>query len=92
MGRFKPTGVNQILVEKVRGTLNFNRFRDVNIVVSGGFNADKISTFERDKVPVDVYGVGSALLKGSNDYTADVVIVDGHDLAKAGRHYTPFSR
>ena len=31
------------------------------------------------------YGVGSSLLRGSNDFTADVVIVDGKPCAKAGR-------
>ena len=28
-------------------------------------------------VPVDAYGVGSSLLRGANDFTADVVMVDG---------------
>lgn len=65
-------------------------FRSVGIVVSGGFDPERIARFERDQVPVDVYGVGSFFLRGpSNDYTADVVRVkvDGRwlDLSKVGR-------
>ena len=28
-------------------------------------------------MPVDAYGVGSSLIRGQNDFTADVVVVDG---------------
>jgi nicotinate phosphoribosyltransferase len=41
---------------------------------------------------VDSYGVGSSLLRGQNDFTADVVRVEGRDCAKAGRRYTPNAR
>ena len=43
-------------------------------------------------VPVDAYGVGSSLIRGENDFTADVVIVDGRPCSKVGRHLTPNSR
>jgi nicotinate phosphoribosyltransferase len=43
-------------------------------------------------VPVDSYGVGSALIRGENDYTADIVMTDGRPSAKAGRRYRPSSR
>jgi len=59
----------------------------VRIVVSGGFNADKIREFERIGAPVDAYGVGSSLVRGENDFTADVVRLEGRDCAKAGRRY-----
>ena len=59
--------------------------RDVKIVVSGGFNADRIRAFEAEGVPVDAYGVGSSLIRGSNDFTADVVMVDGRPGGKVGR-------
>jgi nicotinate phosphoribosyltransferase len=36
--------------------------------------------------------VGSALLRGSNDYTADVVVVDGRPCAKVGRRLRPSAR
>jgi nicotinate phosphoribosyltransferase len=65
-------------------------FRNVRIVVSGGFDPERIARFEREAVPVDVYGVGSFFLRGpGNDYTADVVRVkvDGRwlGLSKKGR-------
>ena len=67
--------------------------RGVKIVVSGGFNPEKIRKFEKLEVPVDIYAVGSYLFNNSNatttDYTADVVRVKIHgewiDMAKVGR-------
>ncbi len=85
MGTFPPTGVNAQLVHNVRAALDAEGFTDIRIVVSGGFNADKIARFERAGVPVDSYGVGSSLLQDGYDYTADVVRVDGQPLAKVGR-------
>lgn len=66
---------------------------DIKIIVTGGFDVEKIKRFEKFKVPVDVYGVGSSLLKNdkktNNDYTADVVRVKIHNkwynLSKKGR-------
>lgn len=67
--------------------------RNVKIVVTGGFNPEKISRFEKLNVPVDIFGVGSSLIRNgrttNTDFTADVVRikVDGEwvDLAKVGR-------
>jgi nicotinate phosphoribosyltransferase len=87
MGDFKPTGVSERLVRKVRDALDEAGFGDVRIVVSGGFTLEKIEEFERRGVPVDAYGVGSSLIRGSNDFTADVVLADGKPAAKAGRRY-----
>jgi nicotinate phosphoribosyltransferase len=92
MGDFKPTGVNEVLVRKVRRALDDARHENVRIVVSGGFTADRIAEFERLRVPVDSYGVGSSLLRGSNDFTADVVLVDGRPCAKVGRGHRPNPR
>jgi nicotinate phosphoribosyltransferase len=64
----------------------------VHIVVSGGFDAGKIAEFERGGTPVDAYGVGSSLVQGANDFTADVVRLEGRDCAKAGRRYRPSPR
>ena len=85
MGTFKPTGVNPVLVGRVREALDAAGHQDVRIVVSGGFDAAKIRRFEELRAPVDAYGVGSSLLRGSNDFTADVVEVDGRPCAKVGR-------
>jgi nicotinate phosphoribosyltransferase len=92
MGAFKPTGVNPRLVEKVRGALDGAGFSKVKIVASGGFTAERIRAFEADAIPVDAYGVGSSLIRGQNDFTADVVLLDGRPCAKVGRHYSPNPR
>ncbi len=92
MGTFKPTGVNPQLVEKVRGALDGAGFPDVKIVASGGFTAPRIREFEAQNVPVDAYGVGSSLIRGQNDFTADVVLLDGRPCAKFGRTYMPNPR
>src|SRR5204862_1306660 len=92
MGEFRPTGVNHVLVQKVRDALDAAGHERVRIVVSGGFTPEKISEFERLGVPVDAYGVGSSLLRGENDFTADIVMLDGTPCAKAGRKYHPNPR
>ena len=66
---------------------------NVKIVVSGGFNPEKIQRFEKLSVPADIYGVGSYLFNNNGatvtDYTADVVRVkvqgEWVDMAKVGR-------
>jgi nicotinate phosphoribosyltransferase len=92
MGYYKPTGVNPRLVEKVRGALDAAGHGDVRIVASGGFDAQRIGGFEAAGIPVDAYGVGSSLIRGRNDYTADVVRVDGRPCAKVGRRERPNPR
>jgi nicotinate phosphoribosyltransferase len=92
LGDFRPTGVNPRLVWKVRAALDGAGFGDVRIVVSGGFTVEKIHEFEEGGVPVDAYGVGSSLIRGSNDFTGDIVLTDGKPSAKVGRHYRPNPR
>ena len=92
MGTFKPTGVNPQLVRNVRQALDAEGFPHVKIVVSGGFTVEKIRLFEEQKIPVDVYGVGSSLFQGRFDFTADVVRVEGKPVAKVGRAYRANSR
>ncbi len=92
MGGFKPTGVNPRLVEKVRGALDGAGFPHVKIVVSGGFTAARIREFESGGVAVDAYGVGSSLIRGQNDFTADIVLLDGQPCAKVGRAFAPNPR
>ena len=41
MGGFKPTGVNERLVRKVRDALDADGFERVRIVVSGGFTSPR---------------------------------------------------
>ena len=92
MGRFKPNGVCPQLVWNVRSALDQHGYQHVRIVVSGGFNVEKIREFEEHKVPVDAYGVGSSLFEGRFDFTADVVMADGRPCAKVGRGLRPNPR
>ena len=85
-------GVTPELVHHVRDGLDREGFERVKIVVSGGFGVDKITRFEEAGVPVDSYGVGSSLLRGKNDFTADIVRVDGRPCAKVGRGEQPNER
>jgi nicotinate phosphoribosyltransferase len=87
-----PTGVHPELVRLVREALDAAGHDGVKIVVSGGFNADRIRRFEAEGVPVDAYGVGSSLIRGSNDFTADVVMVEGRPGGKVGRELRPNPR
>ena len=92
MGDFNPQGVNERLVRKVRAALDDAGFDEVRIVASGGFTVEKIKAFEEQGVPVDSYGIGSSLSRGSNDFTADIVVTDGKPAAKVGRRRRPNQR
>ncbi len=92
LGDFDPRGVNERLVWKVREALDADGFERVKIVVSGGFTVEKIEAFEAKGVPVDSYGVGSSLIRGENDFTADIVLTDGRESAKVGRRFRPNPR
>lgn len=95
MGTFKPTGVVPQLVHNVRDALDAEHFGHVKIVVSGGFNPERITAFEADRAPVDVYAVGSAFFDhaGQFDFTADIVALNlndvWHECHKAGRPERP---
>jgi len=92
MQNFKPVGVTPQLVELTRKTLDKNGYGHVKIIVSGGFNPDRIAEFEKLQVPVDAYGVGSYLMRGVNAFTADIVLLNGRPCAKVGRKYNPNPR
>jgi len=104
-----PRGVSPLLVRTVRRALDnaWTRWdlpaaledtartfcQNVGIVVSGGFDRDKVAQFEAEGTPVDYYGVGSKFLynsgEHSTDFTMDVVRlrIDGQwiDMPKVGR-------
>ncbi|MHC5226040.1 nicotinate phosphoribosyltransferase [Ignatzschineria sp. LJL83] len=92
LGTFDPRGSNPTLIFALREALDKEGFQNVKIVVSGGFNAEKITYFEKENTPVDIYGVGSSLLKVNISFTGDNVLVDGEEQAKAGRKYRPNPR
>jgi nicotinate phosphoribosyltransferase len=92
LGPDAPRGVNVELARRVRRALDDAGHGRVKIVASGGFDAEKIRLFEDEGAPVDAYGVGSSLLRGQNDFTADIVRVDGRPMAKVGREERPNAR
>jgi len=92
MGNFKPTGVCAQLVTNVRQALDNEGFSHVKIMVSGGFNVERIRQFETANLPVDVYAVGSSLFNDNINFTADITMVNGQPCAKVGRNYRPNSR
>jgi len=86
-------GVTPRLIFLLRHALDDAGYGHVRIVASGGFDAEKIRRFEGQGVPVDVYGVGSALVSGGGfDHTADIVRLNGKPLAKTGRRYVASDR
>jgi len=82
-------GVNHYLCENVRRALDAEGFNHVQIVASGGMTPEKVAGL---KDVVDVFGVGSSLLAKGNDFTADIVLVDGKPQSKIGRSYRPNDR
>ena len=92
MGGFVPTGVNPRLVWNVRNALDAEGFGDIKILVSGSITPARIRELEDEGVPVDAYGVGSALTSGRFSFVADVVMLDGAAHARAGRTLKPNAR
>jgi nicotinate phosphoribosyltransferase len=89
--RGETTGVTPRLVERMRSALDEAGYDWVRIVVSGGMTVDRIRRFERREIPVDAYGVGSALFDragGRFEYTQDVV----RPNAKRGRVFVETER
>lgn len=80
-------GVTPNQVKKLRAALDQNGGKHVRIIVSSGFTPEKIAYFEQEKAPVDAYGVGEYMLKITNTFSADAVIINNKPLAKVGRFY-----
>jgi len=88
----KSFGVCAELVWNVRHALDREGFSWVRIVVSGGFNVERIRRFKRQSVPFDAVGIGSGFFGRRFDFTADVVKVNGKACAKVGRGFRPNPR
>jgi len=83
---FDPHGVCKELIFALRKELDKNGFNYVKIVVSSSFTLEKIKEWVKYKVPVDTYGVGSALvINNTVGFTGDLVKLDGKHEAKVGR-------
>lgn len=85
-------GVCPELVWRARQEFDRIGAKELKIMVSGGFHAERIRMFERLEVPTDVYGVGSTLLREKIDFTADIVKVNDISCAKYGRKEGSYTR
>ncbi|MEC2078247.1 nicotinate phosphoribosyltransferase [Metabacillus fastidiosus] len=92
LGIFDPRGANPELIFALRDALDSEGYNHVKIVVSGGFNEERIKEFEERKVPADIYGIGGSLLKINIGFTGDNVLLNGEPQAKAGRRFRPNPR
>src|SRR5690625_3329744 len=82
MGTFDPRGVNPELIFALREALDAEGFEFVKLVESGGLDRKRIRYFESKNVPVDMYGVGSSLLKINIGFTGDNVLLNVRKSAK----------
>jgi len=74
------------LVKEVRAWLDLEGFKEVKIVVSGGFNPERIRQFISQRAPVDIFAVGSYISDAAPiDFSADLHEVEGKPIAKRGR-------
>lgn len=85
-------GVNIEMIKRLREALDNAGGKDVKIIVSSGFSAEKIRKFEEANTPVDSYGVGQAMFKFECFFSADAVLLNGKNEAKDGRMYRPNSK
>ncbi|MEA4333524.1 nicotinate phosphoribosyltransferase [Mycoplasma sp. 1232] len=83
----KQYGVNPEQIKRLREALDKAGATNYKIVVSSGFNSEKIELFESLNVPVDYYGVGQSIFKLNNSFSADATILNGNPEAKEGRGY-----
>ncbi len=83
----KEKGVNVTLIKALRHALNKNDGKHVKIIVSSGFNAKRISEFEKAGAPVNVYDIGASIMKINHLFSADAVKLNDQLIAKFGRHY-----
>lgn len=90
---FDPHGVCKELIFALRKAFDENGYKHVRIIVSSSFDLNKIKEWIKYKVPVDIYGVGSALVNNSTvGFTGDLVMLDGKSEAKVGRTNIPSKR
>jgi nicotinate phosphoribosyltransferase len=92
-GRGKNSyGVCGELCFKARKALDKAGYDFVKIIVSGGFDEQKVRSFVKADVPFDAVGIGSAFLRNRMEFTADIVMVNGKPCAKVGRQFNPNPR
>ena len=74
------------LVKETRAWLDLEGFKEVQIVVSGGLDPERIRYFISEGAPVDIFAVGSYISNARPiEFTADLHEVEGKPIAKRGR-------
>lgn len=90
---FDPHGVCKQLVYALREALDKEGFNYVKIIVSSSFGPQKINDWVKEKVPVDLFGVGTYFVNNMTcGFTGDLVVLDGKAEAKEGRANYPSTR
>ena len=90
MGDFKPDRRERRACRAGSRRARRRRHERVRIVGLRRLRRRRIREFEAARAsPVDSYGVGSSLLRGPNDFTADVVRLEGRPCAKVGPRVPP---
>lgn len=93
LGGIRKRGMHPDLVRNTRRALNQAGYKHIKIVVSSGITLDTIRKWERARVPVDLYGIGTALIGHKwleRIFTFDLVAIEDADgnmvpAAKEGR-------
>ena len=93
LGDFKPTRRERAARAQGARCARRRRLRAASRSSSPAVSrSSKIEEFEEQGVPVDAYGVGSSLIRGSNDFTADIVLTDGRPSREGRPKYKPNPR
>ncbi|MGL5591577.1 MAG: nicotinate phosphoribosyltransferase [Mycoplasmoidaceae bacterium] len=79
-------GVNHHLILKIRNKLDSLEMKNVKIIASSGIDLNKIKEFEKLKTPVDIYGIGSALIARRCHFAADLIKIEDKYESKFGRN------
>ncbi|MED7819259.1 MULTISPECIES: nicotinate phosphoribosyltransferase [unclassified Francisella] len=78
-------GVSPKLIKALRKSFDQQGFEHVKIIASGNFDYNKVKKFNDENIPVDIYGIGSSLLKVNIGFTGDCVELNNTPQAKVGR-------
>lgn len=79
-------GVCAPLIIALRRELDNIGAQHVKIIVSSSFSKEKITKWVKEKIPVDMFGVGTAFVNNLTcGFTGDLVMLDGKPQAKEGR-------
>ncbi|BCD90029.1 nicotinate phosphoribosyltransferase [Francisella halioticida] len=78
-------GINSELIKALRKSLDVEGFQHVKIIASGNFDYNKIKKINAENTPVDIYGIGSSLLKINIGFTGDCVELNNNPQSKVGR-------